>query len=260
MDDPQFHRLPGLDLPLLKGGRHKCPYLPRRMACELFTFPALGEIDDALYERMMNLGFRRAGTLFYKPTCPRCAECVPIRVPVDRFRWSKSQRRIWKRSSGLRVSIGPPTTDDEHYAVYCAYQCSRHDERPPSPREGFEELLGPSPITTIELALRAEQRLIAVSIIDVCPTALSSVYCYFDPAEARRAPGTLTALHEIRLCRAMQRPYWYSGFYVAGCRKMEYKLGFRPWELRDASGNWRAPTDDDPTDQTRRHAGDSRPD
>lgn len=239
MNSVPFTQLPNLELPLLNGGEHDCSYLPGRTACELCTFPALGEIDATLYETMMNMGFRRAGQLFYKPHCPSCRECVPIRVPVDRFSPSKSQRRTIRRNQDLIIHTGPAGADDEHYELYLAYQMDRHDERAPAGRVEFDAFLGSSPIASIELALRLDRRLVCVSVIDVCPNALSSVYCYYDPRERDRSLGTLSALFEIQLCRAMKKPWWYIGFYVSGCEKMEYKRSFRPCELLGEDSVWR---------------------
>lgn len=239
MNSIRFTRLPSLSLPLLRSSEHACSYLPGRMASELCTFPTLGEIDAPLYERMMNMGFRRAGQLFYKPHCPNCRECVPIRVPVDRFLPSKSQRRTRRRNADVTLSTGPVETDAEHYDLYVAYQLGRHGERPPAGRDEFKAFLGSSPIDSIELRLRLDGRLVGVSVIDVCPGALSSVYCYIDPGEYRRSLGVLAALAEIELCRQKNKPYWYIGFHVAGCMKMEYKRSFRPCELLGADGIWR---------------------
>ena len=46
-------------------------------------------------------------------------------------------------------------------------------------------------------------RLFAVSVCDTVGDALSSVYCYYDPDERRRALGTFMALAEIAQCRRL---------------------------------------------------------
>lgn len=257
---PEFEQLPNLPLPLLRGAVHDCSYLPGRPACEQYTFPDLAPVDATLYERMMNAGFRRAGRVFYRPSCPSCTECVPIRVPVDRFRPSRSQRRAIARNHDVTACVGAVSTDAEHYGLYRAYQDARHVERPPADREGFEDFLGVSPIETVELALRFGDRLLAVAIVDVCPGVLSSVYCYYDPAEHRRSPGVLAALFEIALCRAWDKSHWYIGFHIRGCRKMAYKRDYRPYELLGPDGEWHEPDCRDSTGAAGRHAGDPRAD
>ena len=105
---PEFEQHPTLPLRLLRGTQHECAYLPERDACEQYTFPELSCIDSALYEDMMNAGFRRAGRVFYRPDCPTCTACVPIRVPVARFRPSRSQRRAIARNRDVQVKVGAP--------------------------------------------------------------------------------------------------------------------------------------------------------
>jgi arginyl-tRNA--protein-N-Asp/Glu arginylyltransferase len=257
---PEFEQLPNLPLPLLRGAPHDCTYLPGREACQQYTFPELAFVDSELYERMMNTGFRRAGRVFYRPSCPTCTACVPIRVAIERFRPSRSQRRTISRNRDVTVRVGALLCDDEHYALYRSYQRARHEERAPADREGFNEFLGVSPIETVELSLRVGSRLLAVAIVDVCPTALSSVYCYYDPAESRRSPGVLAALFEIELCRVWSKSHWYIGFHIDGCRKMAYKRDYRPHELLGPDGLWHEPGVFDSTNSAGGHAGHSRAD
>ena len=77
-------------------------------------------------------------------------------------------------------------------------------------------------------------------ICDVCPESLSSVYFYFDPAEARRGLGTFGAVYEIEFARARGIGHYYLGYWVAGCQAMDYKANFRPCEILHPDGVWRA--------------------
>jgi arginine-tRNA-protein transferase len=68
---------------------------------------------------------------------------------------------------------------------------------------------------------------------------VSSVYFYFDPAESNRSLGNFGALVEIEYARRLKIPHWYLGFWVKGCRAMEYKANFKPHELLHSDGVWR---------------------
>lgn len=231
MDSMDFVRIAGIPLPLLRGDEHPCAYLPDRIAADVFTFPGLAEVDSRLYEKMMDRGFRRSGSFFYKPVCETCRECVPIRVPVARFEPSRSQRRVLKRNADVRVEAMGSADDDEHFAVYERYQRARHPTKPAGDRADYERFLCDSPIDTLALDFRVRERLIGVSILDACPNSLSSVYFYYDPDESKRSPGVFSALCEIQECRRRGLAYWYVGFRIRGCPKMEYKTRFRPYEL-----------------------------
>jgi arginine-tRNA-protein transferase len=79
---------------------------------------------------------------------------------------------------------------------------------------------------------------VAVSIVDLFPDALSSVYCYWDPDLAERGLGTWMALAEIDHARRTGRAWWYLGYWVSGCGKMAYKARYRP-QQRLVDGAWR---------------------
>lgn len=219
---------------------HPCGYLPGRAA----TFRAFSAaaIDGSSHEKLMDAGFRRAGRLFYQPACLGCRACTPIRVPVARFRASRSQRRCWKRNADLQVAIGKPTLDDERTGLYAQYQMQRHLEPTAPDRSELYHFLYDSPLETVEVCIRdASRRLLAVGICDVGPNSLSTVYCYYDLSQPRRGLGTLTALVEIEHARRLGLTFYYLGYWVSGCRAMEYKRTFRPFELLGTDGTWRAP-------------------
>lgn len=77
-----------------------------------------------------------------------------------------------------------------------------------------------------------------VSIIDVLPDGLSSVYTFFDPDITGATFGTYNILWQLAQCRALGLPYLYLGYWIAESPKMAYKARFRPIEgLID--GEWR---------------------
>lgn len=235
--DPQESRASPDSLTLFRGEPHPCAYLPDRLAAEAIL-PAIVRTGGA-YQRLMDLGFRRTGVVFYRPACPACEECRPIRVPVERFRPSRSQRRVLRRNRDVQIDLCPPRPEDEQWALFQRYQAAQHDGAMLGTREQFERFLCDSPLPTIEFDYRIEGRLVGVGIVDVCPASLSSVYMYFDPDCSRRSLGVFSALCEIEECRRRGLPYWYLGYWVRGSRKMDYKRRFRPHELLGPDGVWR---------------------
>jgi arginine-tRNA-protein transferase len=216
-------------LPLIQGERHACPYLPGLEAQEVYTYGWF--VDSAVYEQLMDLGFRRSGDIMYKPQCPKCQKCVPIRIPVQKFQPSESQRRAWRRNQDLVVELDAPLSDDEHFGLYLRYQRHYHAEKEASTREDYERFLVETTIDTVEMRYRLDGELVAVGILDVCPNSLSSVYFYFEPGLHKRSLGVFSALREIEECRTRGLAWWYPGFWVEGCRKMEYKTRYQPHEL-----------------------------
>ena len=110
---------------------------------------------------------------------------------------------------------------------------------------------------------RIDGRLVAVSVVDVLPTGVSSKYAFYDPDMGRRLQlGKFTSLYELDFVRrrALALPqalaqYYYLGFYLPTVPKMRYKATYRPSELLcPKTCTWRmlkhdeAPTPDAPTD------------
>jgi arginine-tRNA-protein transferase len=198
----------------------------------------------AAYQAFMDAGFRRSGKLVYQPTCRHCRACQPIRVPVATFAPDKSQRRCARRNADLRVSNGPPRPTGEKYELYRHYLREWHGSAKNDDDDvaGFKAFLYDSPVDTIEFEYRdGAGRLLAVGICDLCPDVLSSVYFYFDPSEAARGLGTFGALEEMAFARRTHLHYYYLGYWVPGCRAMEYKSRYRPSETLCSDGLWRPP-------------------
>ena len=216
---------------------HECPYLPGRIATSrAFYAPNL---SGELYHQFMDAGFRRSGRLIYQPICRGCRSCLPIRVPVGTFCPGKSQRRCWRRNQDLRITISDPEPTDERFELYRRYQALWHDKSDED-RDAFESFLYDSPVPTAEFSYRDPAgRLLAVGICDVSSISLSSVYFYYDPEEAHRGLGTFGALYEIEQAKTIGIPYYYLGFWINGCGKMEYKASFGPNEVLDPDGQWR---------------------
>lgn len=213
-----------------------CPYLPgRRSRNEAFL---IGLIDRAMYERLMAHGFRRSGRIIYRPVCRGCHECRQLRVPVDRFTPTRSMRRVWRRNLDVRAEAGELIATDEKYVLFERYLDFQHDDTMARTYESFHEFLYDSPTTTCEFSYRLGERLIGVSIVDVCQKGLSSVYMYFDPDYASRSLGTFSVLWEIEYCRREGFAYYYLGFFVAGGKKMAYKSRFRPNEVLSGADSW----------------------
>src|SRR5262249_14668387 len=79
-----------------------CPYLPERVEPKVVTVrPAPDAV--VLYEKRSRAGFRRSHSLAYRPACPGCEACIPVRIPVAKFELSSSFARIVKTNSDIEA-------------------------------------------------------------------------------------------------------------------------------------------------------------
>ncbi len=217
---------------------HECSYLPQREAVTLFADPEHPK-DPWLQGVLTEQGFRRSGRHLYRPRCPSCSACQAVRVPAREFVPNRSQRRTWRRNRDLQVRVMAQDFVPEHYALYERYVTARHpgggmDEPTPAKYRDFL-LCGWADTRLVEF--RDGATLLAVAVSDRLPRALSAVYTFYEPGDAGRGLGVYAVLWQIEAARQAGLDWLYMGFAIAGCRKMEYKTGYRPQErLRD--GRW----------------------
>ena len=211
-----------------------CPYLDGRTSRLRFI---IGPEDfGEAYHALMDRGYRRHGRLAYRPECPGCNACEVMRVPVEKFSARKSQRRVWNRCNDVFESrFVAPGWSREKMDMYTRYLRDHHDNEKEEMNEAryteffVDSFLGSG---TIEHQILLDGQLVGFGILDEMPEALSSVYFCFDPEYREHSLGVYSALLEIEYARALGIPWYYMGYYIAGCKTMEYKKDYRPQERR----------------------------
>jgi len=206
-----------------------CPYLEDQQSASILVDPD-HEIDQHLFSLLSRSGFRRSGEMLYSPKCPTCNACVSVRIPVQEFAASRSQKRIWRKNNDLRVVIQNVGFDQEHFDLYLKYQLARHPEssmcdEDPQKYIGF---INSRFSESRFLCIYAEDKLIGVSVLDQFEGGLSAVYTFFDPQESKRSLGSYAILYMIELAKTRSVPFVYLGYWIEASSKMSYKSMFRP--------------------------------
>ncbi len=215
-----------------------CGYLPNREAVSIFADPD-AQLSASLYNHLARFGFRRSGSNIYVPSCPGCSECIPVRIPVQQFKRSRNQQKLWNRNQDLVQEALPPRFREEHFQLYRQYLASRHPgggmDQPT--RDEYLDFLTSRWSETVFVELRHQDELVAVAVTDVLDDALSSVYTFFSPELSRRSLGTFSILQQVQLAREAGAEWLYLGYWISGSEKMRYKGRFRPLEAY-RKGRW----------------------
>lgn len=217
-----------------------CPYLPGQTARLPLRLP-VRPLQPSEFARRLQMGDRRQGLLLYRPHCPGCRACEPIRIDVRTFAATKTQRRVFRRGeAALQTEIGPATRTVEKLALFNRHKVERGLllDGALADADAYDQFLVETCTDTFELTYRDRGRLVGVAVTDRATDALSAVYCFYDPAAARLSPGVYSILKQVELCRAWGLRYLYLGFYIADCRSMRYKARYLPHE-RLIGGVWR---------------------
>ena len=199
---------------------------------------------EKLYSALLERGFIRDGRRFYQPQCGECQKCTPIRMKAAWFKPSKSQRTVYRKNSDVEVII---VTDKEKFVTkekvrMLADYYNHHnpdDVMPDEEAESALKSLSLSYSAAFQMEFRVNGKLMGVSELDITKDdkgndyALVSKYFFYDLSEytLKRSIGVFSVLKEIEYCKANGIKYYYLGLFIDDCRKMNYKINYKPYEL-----------------------------
>jgi arginine-tRNA-protein transferase len=215
-----------------------CPYLDGRTERVIATELGGGDAH-ALYDAGIRAGFRRSHNFMYRPACPDCNACRPVRVRVRDFAPSRSFARVSRVNRDVRAETGPARATNEQYRLFARYQAERH------PGGGMDRMsfidyramMENSPVATMMTEFHGpEGDLLAVMLADQVSDGLSAVYSFFDPGRPRAALGTFMIVWLIGETARRGLDYLYLGYWIEGCAKMDYKSRFQPLEALSPAG------------------------
>ena len=208
-----------------------CEYLPRRMS--RLRYEVDSGIQPADYMDRLKAGWRRFGPILFQPECGECRECRSLRVPVEKFHATESQRRAWKRNIGeVTLTIDTPSITPGKLRLFADFHQHGQDTKGwPADAARSLDVFVLNPFATEEWSYHVGDRLVGVGYVDALPEGLSAIYFYWDQSEQRRSLGTFNILQLIEVARQRRLPHVYLGYYVEGCRSLEYKTRFGPNEI-----------------------------
>jgi arginyl-tRNA--protein-N-Asp/Glu arginylyltransferase len=212
-----------------------CSYLPDRQE-QLLVYIPEQEQHAQSYSKLIQAGFRRSGDQIYRPHCAQCNKCESIRVQVEHFKASKSQKRILNKNADLTCRMVEYGSDyfiaqrDNYYSLYSDYITERHQDGsmyPPEEKQ-FNDFIHSQWQSPLLLEAKLDDEVIAVAVTDKTESGFSAFYTFFNPHIAPRSLGTFMILQQIEFCQTFNLPYLYLGYQIDECRKMNYKNAFSP--------------------------------
>ncbi|MDA3938769.1 MAG: arginyltransferase [Spirochaetia bacterium] len=206
-----------------------CPYLENR----IFTSNNLivNSFDDEGLETFLGNGFRHFGEYFFRPECNLCNECQPIRVPVKKFNFSRSGKRVLKKNAHFTVKLlDKPDADIRYFNLYKEHK-RRFAEREVESYENWVSSFFSKFNTSYLMEIIDGDILVGVTHLDVTKNIISAVYCYWNEAYASFSPGKFSILKGIRYAQELGKEYYYLGYFIKENLHMSYKVNYKPNEI-----------------------------
>ena len=212
-----------------------CPYLEGHMEQHEFFFAGELALDELDY--LLQHGWRKFGQFVFRPTCPNCAKCTPLRVDLSNFKATKNQRKFLKKHQHLQIKFTPLIFRKRHYEIYRKHGIERFqnsiDASIIDNEQLFKETFYRFTGTQLLSEIFEDGKLIAFGILEQSESALSSVYFSYDPDYEKMSLGHLGALSEILYAKSIGLEYYYLGYWVEENKYMRYKSRYTPHQLYD---------------------------
>jgi leucyl-tRNA---protein transferase len=205
---------------------------------EFYTSQVSSEQTDVLLAE----GWRHFGEHFYRYNLGYYKYDIrtvyALRVNLEKFSFSKNQRRVLRRNQDLRTVIRPIEVSEEKEALFDCHK-QRFEYGVP---DSLYDFLSYEPATVpcegLEVCCYRDKELLAAAFFDVGKEAISSVYAMFNPEETARSLGILTMLLEINYAYQSGKKFYYHGYAYEGNSFYDYKKRFRGLESYDWNGRW----------------------
>ena len=208
-----------------------CPYLigkvEKRIATDISN-------NKKIYEELSINGFRRVENWMYRPVCDNCSACKSYRVNIEKFKLTKSLKRISKNCENFNYSLVKNISTQENFELFKKYQLARHTGGSMSDmdEDEFTSMIETSPINTSLLEFRDKsENLIGSVLLDIDEKNLSAVYSFFDPKFNKLGLGNYMIMQCLLFGKSKNFKYLYLGYYIEELSSMSYKSRFKPGQI-----------------------------
>ncbi len=215
---------------------YECAYLKGQKVRMYYKYVTLSNKDfnSAVIQR----GWRRFGNYYFYPICKDCNECKSLRIDVENFKPSKSQRKAINRNKNTKIVVQKPTVTSAHIRLYNKYHSWKAKKdgwrhRIISTSEYYENFAEGAYDFGKEVLYYDEDKLIGVDLIDVLEDGISSIYFFYDPDYARLSLGVYSLIKQIEIAKLLGKKWIYLGYWVDGCKAFKYKTNFKPLQILD---------------------------
>jgi arginine-tRNA-protein transferase len=185
-------------------------------------------------QELVERGYRRFGKMYFRPVCEDCNECQSIKIDVENYSFSKSEKRVIKKGKDVLTYTQTPILSQEHLNLFEKYHLFMHEKKdwnysPTTAEHYYNSFVTGHEDYGYEVLYYYEDKLIGVDLIDILEDGISSIYFYYDPEYAYLSLGKLSLLRQITLAKEYKKKWIYLGYYVEECDSLNYKAQYKPF-------------------------------
>lgn len=211
-----------------------CSYFDDKICDIRYKYMEHCSADEQL--KMLERGWRRFGNMYFVPECKECTECKTIRIDVEKFEFSKSQRRVLNKNKETEVYIQKPTVTYEHIDLFNKYHDVMHQKKNwelnvIDVNEYNNSYVNGAHDFGKEILYFRDDKLIGVALSDMMQGGMSAVYCYYDHDFEHLSIGQFSILAQISIAKQNNIPYLYLGYWIKDHFSMGYKERYAPFEV-----------------------------
>jgi len=206
-----------------------CPYLDNR----IFTSNnfIINNIDKEGLETLLQKGYRHFGEYFFRPECNLCNECLPIRIFVNEYNFSRSENRVFKKNSRFNVKIiEKPAAKINYFNLYKDHKKRFKGNSIESYQNWVESFFSKFDTNKL-MEIKDGDILVGVTHLDVTDKIVSAVYCYWNENYSSHSPGKFSILKGIQYAMETGAEFYYLGYYIKDNKHMSYKVNYKPNQI-----------------------------
>ena len=193
-------------------------------------------------QEFIERGYRRFGKMYFRPICSTCSECQSIKIDVENFSFSKSQRRVLRKAKHIKSYIQKPTLSKDHLKLFEKYHLYMKDSKnwdhnPVTAQSYHSSFVDGANDFGYEILYYDENKLIGVDLIDILEDGISSIYFYYDTDYMEYSLGKLSLYNQILYAKESKLKWIYLGYYVKDCPSLSYKDHYKPYLTLDGQPN-----------------------
>ncbi len=210
----------------------KCSYLENKE--QTTHYKIINKCSAETTQELIERGYRRFGKMYFRPVCESCQECQSIKIDVENYSFSKSEKRVIKKAKKIDIYTQKPTLSQEHLNLFERYHLHMQSKKDWSyqkttPDHYYNSFVDGHEDFGYEVLYFYENKLIGVDLIDILQDGISSIYFYYDPEYAEFSLGKLSLLQQISFAKETKKKWIYLGYYVEECSSLNYKANYKPF-------------------------------